>query len=99
MAGVKYSLAILGERRLLESQGEDVSSGAIIDVMRKLWQVSNKINTPNDINETSLADANYFAQIKECFHCGKKGHLRDQCPKLKGRHDGTPSGKVWDLCR
>ena len=36
IAGVKYGSTILGKRRLLESQGEDVTSRAIIDMMPKL---------------------------------------------------------------
>ena len=66
--------------------------------MRRLWRVSKKIKTPNDANKTSLADANYFAKNKECFHCGKKGHLKAQYPKLKGRWGGTPSGDVCESC-
>ena len=95
VAGVKYGSTVLGERRLLESQGEDITSGAIIDVMRKLWRVSKKRKTPSNASETSLAD---FAANKECFHCGEKGHLKAQCPKLRGKRGGTPSGMVCDLC-
>ena len=69
--------------------------------MRKLCRVSKKRKTSNDVNEMLLADENYssdFAKNKECFHCGKKGHLRAQCPKLKDKHGGTPSGKGCELC-
>ena len=61
VAGVKYGSTVLGERRLLKSQGEDVMSGAIIDVMRKLWRVSKKRKTPSSADEMLLAD---FAKNK-----------------------------------
>ena len=67
---------------------EQMSRLELIDVMHKLWRVNKKRKTPKYANETSLADADYFAKNKECFHCGEKGHLKAQCPKLKGRRGG-----------
>jgi hypothetical protein len=39
-------------------------------------------------NGTVLVDPSFltnFVMNKECFYYHKKGHLRFQCPKLKGR--------------
>ena len=95
VAGEKHGSMVLDKRRLLECQGEDVTSRAIINVMHKLWRVRKKRKTPCNANDTSLAD---FAKNEECFHCDEKGHLKAQCTKLKGKHGGTPSGMVCDLC-
>ena len=66
-----------------------------MSLMCKLWRASKKRKTPH---ETLPAGADYFAKNKEYFHCGEKGHLKAQCPKLKGRRGGTPSGPVCELC-
>ena len=61
------------ERRLPERQGEDVTSGAIIDVMRTYWWVSKKRKDHSDANEASLADVNYFAKNKSFSTVVRKG--------------------------
>ena len=50
VTGVKDGATILGKRRLLESQGAYVTSGAISDVIHKPWWMSKKRKTPNDAN-------------------------------------------------
>jgi hypothetical protein len=100
VSGEKYATMILSERKLLESRGEDVTFDALVDAMRELWRVSRKRKGPSGSNETELADANYmsnFAKNKECFHCGEKGHIKHQCPKLKDK-SGTQLGFVYELC-
>ena len=62
--------------------------------------MSRKRKSPSGSNETELADANYmsdFTKNKVCYNCHEKGHLRNQCPKLKDK-SGTHSGLVCNLC-
>ena len=69
----------------------------MIDMLHEVWQVNRTRKTSNEANENMLLDENYLSDYttnKDCFYCGKKGHLKVQCPKFKGKCGGRTSCKV-----
>jgi hypothetical protein len=68
---------------------ENTSTGSmkISDILPKLQQAEQRMEQPTRPREAIAL----VAENRECFYCGKRGHLRRNCPKRR-HNNPRPSG-------
>lgn len=92
-----YNLVLQVERQK-EISGE-INSGSEVSAMAAFRQEKSlgplKYFTKKDYKEKKMEKA-----LKRCDHCGKRGHVKEECFKIKGAHlSGMKTSKRRNISR
>ena len=81
-AGMHYAAVISGESKRIEAAGNDVTCEDLIDAMSEAFRVSGGGKAHPELSEpteTVLANTGSFAESRECYKCGVRGHIATNC--------------------
>ena len=83
-AGPKYATTIFNEKRMIESNDQEVIYEVLLTVLCVIWRLGSAGKDAEfKEKDVHLTNPRSFTSGKTCFYCGSTEHLKYQCSKFK----------------